>query len=153
MFAENLEALTDSASFEIEFAAGMVNEYRKVITPRLEATAIPILSVASPWERGAYPTRDSKGPRYPPAAKSAGVGASIVMQFLVDSAGNVVASSMRDVWPKDRPRLTGEMETHYLSFVDAVRAALIQMKFEPAVIGGCKTAQLLQMPFTFTLSR
>ena len=147
----SLDPRTDSASFAIVIASAIVDENRRVLKPSPDAVAIPILSVASPWQRGAIPKAGNKGPTYPPSARSAGMGATIIMQFLVDSVGSVVDSSIRDIWPKDKPRPTGEMGKHYESFVDAVRKVLPRFKFEPAVIGGCKTTQLVQMPFKFSL--
>jgi hypothetical protein len=153
LFTGNPEAQIDSATFEIVFAPAMVDQYKKVIKPRVDAVAIPIFSVAFPWERGVAPKVGNKGPRYPVSAREAGAQGTVIMQFLVDSAGHVVESSIRDLWPRDKPQLTGELGKHYRSFVDAVRDIVPRLAFEPAVIGGCSTAQLVQMPFQFTLNR
>jgi hypothetical protein len=74
------------------------------------------------------------------------------MSFVVDTSGHVVMSSVRDLWPGDKPRLTGDAATYYESFVESVRAALPKFQFYPAEIGGCKAKELVQMPFQFSLN-
>ena len=38
-------------------------------------------------------------------------------------------------------------------FTKAVRDAVAQMKFDPAIVGGRKVKQLMQSPFQFSLAR
>jgi hypothetical protein len=71
------------------------------------------------------------------------------MQFVVDSSGRVDPATLRDLWPADRPRLTGELGGHYRAFLSAVRDGLADARYVPARVGGCATRQLVQQPFEF----
>ena len=68
------------------------------------------------------------------------------------TTGRVVDSTIRDVWPKDKPRLTGHELYQYTSFIRATASALRRTEFEPANIGGCRVKQLVEMPFVFALN-
>jgi len=80
-------------------------------------------------------------PRYPEVLRSSGVEGKVIAQFVVDDRGRAEEGSLRFV------RSDNQL------FEDAVRVALIRMRFIPAEIGGVKVRQLVQMPFVFTLSR
>jgi len=80
-------------------------------------------------------------PRYPEVLRSSGVEGKVIAQFVVDEQGRPEEGSLRFV------RSDNQL------FEDAVRAALVRMRFIPAEIGGVKVRQLVQMPFVFTLSR
>jgi hypothetical protein len=88
----------------------------------------------------------------PEAARNEGYQATLIMKFLVDTTGRVVDSTVRDVWRKDKPRLTGHELYQYTRFLRATTSALHRMEFEPASIGGCKVKQLAEMPFVFELN-
>jgi protein TonB len=83
----------------------------------------------------------SAPPRYPEVLRSSGVEGKVIAQFVVDEQGHAEEESLRFV------RSDNQL------FADAVRVALVRMRFIPAEIGGVKVRQLVQMPFVFTLSR
>jgi TonB family protein len=83
--------------------------------------------------------KDSIAPEYPAVLKASGTEGRVVAQFVVDTAGVADLESLRIV-----------SSTHEL-FSMAVRRVMPQLRFEPAVIGGRKVRQLVQMPFPFTL--
>jgi len=83
----------------------------------------------------------SAPPRYPEVLRSSGVEGKVIAQFVVDEQGHAEEGSLRFV------RSDNQL------FEDAVRVALVRMRFIPAEIGGVKVRQLVQMPFVFTLSR
>ena len=83
----------------------------------------------------------SAPPRYPEVLRSSGVEGKVIAQFVVDERGHAEEESLRFV------RSDNQL------FEDAVRLALVRMRFIPAEIGGVKVRQLVQMPFVFTLSR
>lgn len=83
----------------------------------------------------------SAPPRYPEVLRSSGVEGRVIAQFVVDEMGRAEGGSLRFV------RSDNQL------FEDAVRVALVRMRFIPAEIGGMKVRQLVQMPFVFTLSR
>jgi protein TonB len=65
----------------------------------------------------------------------------VVAVFVVDESGRAEQSGVRFVRSDNR------------LFEEAVRAALREMRFAPAEVGGRKVRQLVQMPFVFTLRK
>ena len=80
-------------------------------------------------------------PRYPELLRASGVEGQLTAIFIVDEQGRVEEPSIRFAQPGNA------------LFQDAVRAALLRMRFRPAEAGGRKVRQLVQMPFVFTLAR
>ena len=80
-------------------------------------------------------------PRYPESLRSAGVEGEVVAVFVVDESGRAEQSGVRFLRSDNR------------LFEEAVRAALGEMRFAPAEVGGRKVRQLVQMPFVFTLRK
>ena len=83
----------------------------------------------------------SAPPHYPELLRAAGVEGQVVARFVVNEGGRVEEGSMRFT----------RSDNHL--FEEAVRAALLRMRFTPAEIGGRKVRQLVEMPCVFTLSR
>ena len=143
----------DSVAFDIGLDRPSVDSLGTLSVPRIRRPAVPLLSVSAPWERQVAPQPGRQvHPHYPEAARNEGYQATLIMQFLVDTMGRVVDSTIRDVWPKDKPRLTGHELSQYTSFLRATTSALRRMEFEPASIGGCRVKQLAEMPFVFGLN-
>jgi protein TonB len=80
-------------------------------------------------------------PHYPDALRMAGVEGQVVAVFVVDDAGRVEPGSIVFLHSDNE------------EFEREVRAALRDMRFAPADVGGRKVRQLVQMPFVFKLSR
>jgi TonB family protein len=78
--------------------------------------------------------------RYPPALFAAGVKGSVLAEFVVDAAGKVEYESLGIV-----------SSTHPL-FSDAVRRALENARFTPAMRRGVAVRQLVQQPFDFMVT-
>jgi protein TonB len=87
----------------------------------------------------AYPGQAA--PRYPDMLRSANVEGEVLAQFVVDTTGRADMSQFKVL-----------KSTHDL-FTNAVKAALPNMKFYPAEVGGKKVKQLVQMPFQFNLTK
>ena len=83
----------------------------------------------------------SASPRYPEVLRMAGKEGRVVAQFVVDEEGRVEETTVRFV------------QSDNVLFEDAVRFALLRMRFAPAEIAGRKVRQLVEMPFVFALSR
>lgn len=83
----------------------------------------------------------SAPPQYPEILRNSGVEGRVTALFIVDEQGRAEESSVRFV------RSDNQL------FEDAVRVALRRMRFNPALVGGRKVRQLVQMPFVFTLAR
>lgn len=76
-------------------------------------------------------------PTYPPALLAAHVEGSVLVQFVIDTAG-----------VPDRGTFKVLMSSNDL-FSEAVRKALPLMRFKPATIGERRVQHVVQMPFTF----
>ncbi|NCW45658.1 MAG: hypothetical protein EBV77_09390 [Gemmatimonadaceae bacterium] len=79
------------------------------------------------------------GPEYPPELMQAGVQGVVYAQFVVDSAGHADTLDLQ-VLEKVEPQ-----------FVVAVKHALPQMKYKPAVFAGRRVNQLVQQAFVFRI--
>lgn len=80
-------------------------------------------------------------PRYPDILRKAGVEGEVLVQFVVDTMGNVEPATFKTL-----------KATHEL-FASAVREALPGMTFTPARLKGAKVRQLVQQPFSFAMAR
>ena len=85
--------------------------------------------------------RAGQGPQYPKSLRDAGVQGQVLTQFVVDSKGRVDMRTFK------------VLKSDHELFSDAARAALADMQFDPATIGGRGVSQLLQTPFKFSISR
>ncbi|HVF39852.1 MAG TPA: TonB family protein [Gemmatimonadaceae bacterium] len=80
-------------------------------------------------------------PRYPDALRSSGVEGEVQAQFVVNEDGKAETSTFKVL------KTTNEL------FANAVRAALPNMRFYAAEVGGKKVKQLVQQSFQFKLDR
>lgn len=76
-------------------------------------------------------------PRYPDDARAAGGEGTVLAELLVDSAGRVVRDAVRIVGATDA------------AFADAVRAAVGDARFRPAVLGRVPVPQVVLHAFRF----
>lgn len=88
-----------------------------------------------------------------PMMRIRGYAGSVLMQFVIDTGGRAVPSSIRGLWPPNEPRLTGPAAFAYDSLVRAMRGTLHEARFVPARIGGCVVSQLAQQAFLYRPSR
>ena len=92
-------------------------------------------------EKPVVPAPGSTSPRYPDMLRQAGVEGEVLAQFVVDTSGRAEPGSLKIL-----------KSSHDL-FIQSVKNALPQMKFIPAEVGGRKVKQLVQQPFTFSISK
>ena len=92
-------------------------------------------------EKPVVPAPGSAQPRYPDMLRLAGVEGEVLAQFVVDTTGKAEPNSLKIL-----------KSSHDL-FIQSVKNALPQMKFIPAEVGGRKVKQLVQQPFTFSISK
>lgn len=92
-------------------------------------------------EKPVQPIPGSGVPRYPSILRSAGVEGEVLTQFVVDTLGRVEVASFKSI------------RTSHDLFEASVRAALPEMRFTPAEVGGKKVRQLVQQPFVFALAK
>ena len=79
-------------------------------------------------------------PHFPDILRAARVNGKVFGQFVVDTNGRVLPETFRVM-----------SSTHDL-FTESVKAALPDMRFTPATIGGKPVRQLVQQPFYFTIT-
>lgn len=79
--------------------------------------------------------------RYPDMLRSANVEGDVLVQFVVDTTGRADMSQFK------------VLKSSHDLFTNAVRSAVVAMRFYPAEIGGKRVKQLVQQPFSFTLTK
>ena len=77
---------------------------------------------------------------YPDQLRSANVEGEVLTQFVVDTTGHAEMGTFK------------VLKSSHELFTQAVRNALPNMRFYPAEIGGRKVKQMVQQPFTFSLT-
>ncbi|AHG92072.1 TonB family protein [Gemmatirosa kalamazoonensis] len=92
-------------------------------------------------EKPVAPAPGNMGPRYPDELRAAKVEGTVYAAFVVDTTGLPIMDTFK-VMKSDHPL-----------FTQAVRTALAEMKFVPAMVGDRKVKQLVQAPFQFSLSK
>ncbi len=80
------------------------------------------------------------GPKYPQQLRDARVDGVVLAQFVVDTTGRVDMNTFK------------ALKSDHELFTDAVRTALVDMQFQPALVGGRPVKQLVQQPFQFNLN-
>jgi TonB family protein len=79
--------------------------------------------------------------RYPETLRSTSVEGEVLAQFVVDANGRYVSGTFK------------VLKSSHELFTQAVKDALPNMRFYPAMIGGQSVPQLVQQPFAFSLSK
>jgi protein TonB len=92
-------------------------------------------------EKQVAPMPNNPGPRYPDMLRSANVEGEVLAQFVVDADGRAEMNTFK------------VLKSSHDLFTNAVKAALVNMRFYPAEVGGRKVKQLVQMPFQFSLTK
>jgi hypothetical protein len=82
-----------------------------------------------------------------------GFSGTLRMQFVVDTDGRAIPSTIHGVWPPTERRLPGPQAFARDSLVRAMRGTLEDARFVPARMGGCVVAQLVQQAFTYRPTR
>lgn len=153
LFDWSADSARDSIRFDIDFVRPTLDSAGKVNQPTFRRTGLLLLSVMAPWEEPVRGAPGNRAPKYPEGARWQWYEGNVLLQFVVDTTGHPIASSIHDLWRKETPRLTGDKAEKYQEFVDNSTSAVKEMEFIPAKIGGCKVPQLVQMPFVFQLRR
>ena len=80
-------------------------------------------------------------PEYPDSLRAAGVGGSAVIEFIIEADGKINIESV------------GVVSATHIKFADAVRVAVLEALFMPAMKLERPVAQVYQLPVTFTAPR
>lgn len=81
----------------------------------------------------------STAPRYPDGLRAAGISGSVMVEFVVDTAGRVEPGSIQ------------LSQADHALFASAVRDVLPRYRFIPAMAAGHRVRQLVRLPFRFDL--
>lgn len=92
-------------------------------------------------EKPAATRPGSASPNYPETLRSAGIEGEVDAEFTVDTTGRVDQAAGIKI-----TKATNDL------FKAAVISALPKMRFYPAEVGGKKVKQLVQQPFTFSIT-
>ena len=92
-------------------------------------------------ERPAQQTPGTGDLRYPTELRQAAVEGEVLAQFVVGADGRYVDETFK------------VLKSNHQLFTEAVKTALPAMQFTPAMVGGKAVPQLVQQPFTFSLSK
>lgn len=143
----------DSLPFTLGYAYGVASEHGKVLAQAYGPPTMVAFLMRYQVEKTAATVPGTLWAAYPEAARHGGANAFVTLQFVVDTTGRADLSTVRDLWPKDLPRLTGPVGDYYAQFVTAATDGVRRARFYPAEIAGCKVKQVVQLPFTWTLKR
>ena len=120
-----------------------------ITPPRLRA-GFPVFTVPSP----AIEPADVERMRTSfPMVSIRGFAGTVRLQFVIDTTGRAVPSTIRGIWPPNEARLVGPPAFAYDSLVRIMRISLEAARFMPARIGRCTIAQLVQQAFTYRPAR
>ena len=139
----------DSVEMRISFVRPGVDEKGKVIPVKAKVT-VPMFTVAAPREKR---VRMRKWPpqHYPERVHELGVEGKVTMQFVVDTTGHADVVTIRDVSPVRALRMSAASADFHAEFVEAAREMIMQARYAPAEVGGCKVRQVVQQPFTWAM--
>jgi len=141
----------DSATFDLAYRWADVAPDGTIQPLLVRMAAMPMFSMAMPRSTQVVQRRPPHI-TYPQESRAAFTQGELILQFVVDTSGRVQTNTIHDKWPADLPRLSGWKAEHYQSFLNAVKWGLSSARYDPATIGGCKVLQVVEQPFSFTLS-
>lgn len=141
----------DSITFWIETVHADVDHAGRVTPMKFEGTALPVFSLPVPWFEPATRLPHAGWLHYPVEARDAGAQATVIEQFVVDTAGRVDPSTIHEDWPAGVPPLKGDRERYWREFVASVHTELATLHYAPARLGGCPVRQRVRQSFQFSL--
>jgi protein TonB len=84
---------------------------------------------------------NARAPRYPDALRQSNIDGKVSVRFVVDTLGRAEMNDLEIV------------ETSHPLFAEAVKNALAFYRFSPGEVGGRKVRTMVQIPFTFSLTK
>jgi len=143
------DSTRDSVRFDVAFVRPVFDSAGHVNMRGHKRDAAAVFSVLAPWEENPAAKPGQTPPLYPAGAQLQGYEGRVVLSFFVDTTGHALISTVHDVWTQEKPRWTRQESSAYQSFLKATEAALANIEFIPARIGGCPVRALVQMPFEY----
>jgi hypothetical protein len=139
----------DSVSWLVRLEPATLAEDGTITPPGLRA-GFPVFSVRTPPIQPADVERIRTN--YP-MVRIRGFAGTVRLQFVIDTSGRAVPSTIRGIWPANEARLVGPPKFAYDSVVRVMQLALEDARFAPARIGRCTVSQLVQQAFTYRPAR
>jgi hypothetical protein len=150
---DNGTPFPDSVVFRIKLDWPLTAADGHVTPPRFRHTALPVFTIDYPGAEPVAMGQHVTVPRYPDEARRRGYQASVMLEFMVDTAGRAEAKTIKSQWPLGKAPLVGEAKQIYDTFVSVSKGSAERSEFRPARVGGCAVRQLVEMPFVFELTR
>jgi hypothetical protein len=139
----------DSVVVKLILSSADVVHNAAIAQSRTRHEHFAVFDALLPIARAALPRHGNPDPRYPFQNRVHHVSGNLLLQFVVDTSGHAVLNTMHDVWPADKPRLTGELGGYYDEFLAATMDAVLKWKFYPAFMGSCAIPQTVQLPISY----
>jgi hypothetical protein len=138
----------DSIVWHLVLSPGAVDSTGRTSTPTLGFGASVFSVMMPPW-RHVRPERVRV--RYPEIVRKQGNTGRVVMDFVVDTLGRAVPSTVRDIRSAGESGSSGSEQVMYGRLVAETRRAVLSGRFAPAVIAGCTVRERVRQPFDFRL--
>ena len=108
-----------------------------------------VFNLTEPEWVSAFPLPHQRLPKYPSESERHRIEGSVLMQFVVDTLGQVEVATVRELWPTGTPRLSGSQAEEHMAFVHAVTDWVGGVYFRPLRVGTCPRRQIVQLPVAF----
>ena len=141
MLSNLIEATDDSLVVALGPRWGGTFHGGRALDPPIPSLLIRVPAEERP-ERVAGPP-----PVYPQAARNSGVNGHVLVEFVVDSTGQIEASSIHEL-PVYSPADGGQ---YHRDFVEAGIEAIRRSTFRPGTIGRCPVRVRVQQPINFVV--
>ena len=139
----------DSVIVRLLLLPGILPVRGRIVPPRAKRLQFGVFRVLQPFKSPALAKPAQPAPRYPPELESHRVEGSVLLQFVIDTSGKAVPSTIRDLHPANDSELNGLLGQEHMAFARSLAAAVIIWRFEPAHIGPCTVRQIVQLPVKF----
>ena len=143
----------DSLAFELAFVFARLarpGEPRDTLRTRNPA---PLFTALVPQEKQAATRPGTINLRYPASLQAGGFEGRVLLEFVVDTTGRADRGTVRDASPSTAAALAPGLRGAYEQFVRSARDAVVDARFYPAEVGGCRVRQLVRLPLAWTLNR
>ena len=122
----------------------------KLVGDEVLPLALPVFTTRVLVEKPAA-VKHAVIPTYPERNRSDGWVGTVDMQFVVDTTGHAVDSTMKSIWPKGVPLPKPEQMEVYTRFMRAAVEGARRSTYYPAELAGCKVRQVVQQSFNFNI--
>ena len=129
-----------SDSAEVHLVLHWAAERTKLSIPLLRLTPPPFYTETQ-VDKPALPKPGNAAPKYPGNLLSTNFEGEVLLEVVVDETGRPDLASVRI------------LKSSHADFTEAVRTALVRLRFFPAELESCAVKQLVHIPFGFKVAR